>query len=148
MGAYVCTAAILALGGWVIATNPGAHSTLPAASPVATPNSIRVLDCLTQIAVVPFAGTGDLIRSLFETQNTIELGQPANGSRSYHSGLPARLAGVLAARPIAFTDRPPLVFHGGATSIPNIELNTVGKPARDSRQPAQKQARFTPYLQS
>ena len=39
-----------------------------------------------QIAFVPFAGTDDLTRSHFETQDTIELGQPINGSRNYQSG--------------------------------------------------------------
>jgi uncharacterized protein (DUF1501 family) len=88
-----------------------------------------------QVVFVPFAGTDDLTRSHFETQDTIELGQPVNGSRDYQSGFMARLAGVLTeSRPIAFTDQLPLVFHGGATSIPNIGLNTVGKPAIDERQ--------------
>ena len=33
-----------------------------------------------QIAFVPFAGTDDTSRSHFETQDTIELGQPVGGS--------------------------------------------------------------------
>ncbi|GAB1717318.1 MAG: hypothetical protein NTAFB05_23600 [Nitrobacter sp.] len=90
-----------------------------------------------QIAFVPFAGTDDLTRSHFETQDTIELGQPVNGSRNYQSGFMARLAGVLTqTRPIAFTDQLPLIFHGGETPIPNIGLNTVGKPAINDRQAA------------
>jgi uncharacterized protein (DUF1501 family) len=87
-----------------------------------------------QIAFVPFAGTDDLTRSHFETQDTIELGQPVHGSRDYRSGFMSRLAGVLTAtRPIAFTDQLPLIFRGGA-AIPNIGLNAVGKPAVDDRQ--------------
>ncbi|PMU89251.1 DUF1501 domain-containing protein, partial [Pseudomonas sp. GP01-A4] len=40
-----------------------------------------------QLAFVPFAGAGDdLSRSHFETQDTIELGQPLQGSRNYGSG--------------------------------------------------------------
>ncbi len=46
-----------------------------------------------QIAFVPFAGTDDMSRSHFETQDTIELGQPIGGSRDYASGFMARLAG-------------------------------------------------------
>ena len=45
-----------------------------------------------QLAFVPFAGTDDLTRSHFETQDTIELGQPTQGSRNYNSGFMARLA--------------------------------------------------------
>ncbi len=87
-----------------------------------------------QIAFVPFAGTDDLTRSHFETQDTIELGQPTGGSRDYRSGFMNRLAGVLTAtRPIAFTDQLPLIFHGAAP-VPNIGLNVVGKPAVDDRQ--------------
>lgn len=82
-----------------------------------------------QIAFVPFAGTDDMSRSHFETQDTIELGQPIGGTRDYRSGFMARLAGQLGQdRPIAFTDQMPLVFRGGAP-IPNIALAGIGKPA-------------------
>ncbi len=88
-----------------------------------------------QIAFIPFAGTDDLTRSHFETQDTIELGQPVQGSRNYQSGFMARLAGVLTqSRPIAFTDQLPIIFHGGESAIPNVGLNSVGKPALDERQ--------------
>jgi uncharacterized protein (DUF1501 family) len=87
-----------------------------------------------QIAFIPFAGTDDLTRSHFETQDTIELGQPVQSSRDYRSGFMSRLAGVLSqSRPIAFTDQMPLIFRGGSP-IPNIGLNAVGKPAVDDRQ--------------
>jgi len=87
-----------------------------------------------EIAFIPFAGTDDLTRSHFETQDTIELGQPAHGSRNYNSGFMARLATVLTrTRPIAYTDQLPLVFRGGA-SIPNIGISSVGKPGVDDRQ--------------
>jgi uncharacterized protein (DUF1501 family) len=88
-----------------------------------------------QVAFVPFVGTDDLTRSHFETQDTIELGQPITGSRNYESGFMARLTGVLTqTKPIAFTDQLPLVFHGGESPIPNIGLNSIGKPAIDDRQ--------------
>src|SRR6185312_16682931 len=62
-----------------------------------------------QIAFVPFAGTDDLTRSHFETQDTIEMGQPlngvgGNGSRNYQSGFLSRTAATLSGTdPIAFT---------------------------------------------
>jgi len=88
-----------------------------------------------EIAFVPFAGSSDdLTRSHFETQDTIELGQSAGGSRDYRSGFMSRLAAELTrARSIAFTDQLPLVFRG-QSQIPNIALNSVGKPGVDDRQ--------------
>ena len=87
-----------------------------------------------QLAFVPFAGTDDMSRSHFETQDTLELGQPVGGTRNYGSGFMARLAGVLGRdTPIAFTDQLPLIFRGGA-AIPNFALNNIGKPAIDPRQ--------------
>ncbi len=72
-----------------------------------------------QVAFVPFAGTDDLTRSHFETQDTIELGQPLGGTRDYGSGFMARLAAALAGdEPIAFTDQLPLSFRGGADRSP------------------------------
>ncbi|MDB5699904.1 MAG: hypothetical protein JWL66_103 [Sphingomonadales bacterium] len=87
-----------------------------------------------QIAFVPFAGTDDLSRSHFETQDTIELGQPIGGHRDYGSGFMARLVGTLGqGAPIAFTDQLPLCFRGGP-SIPNVGLGAVGsKPTIDAR---------------
>ena len=85
-------------------------------------------------AFVPFAGTDDLSRSHFETQDTIELGQSIQGTRNYRSGFMARLAAVLtAARPIAFADQMPLTFQGN-DPVPNIAINTVAKPGIDARQ--------------
>jgi uncharacterized protein (DUF1501 family) len=87
-----------------------------------------------QIAFVPFAGTDDLTRSHFETQDTIEMGQPVGGQRSYGSGFMSRLSAQLAgAQPIAFTDQLPLTFRGGAP-IPNMGIANVGKPGVDARQ--------------
>jgi uncharacterized protein (DUF1501 family) len=88
-----------------------------------------------QVAFVPFAGTDDMSRSHFETQDTIELGQPLGGARDYGSGFMSRLHGQLGggAMPIAFTAQMPLIFRGGA-AIPNIAINQVGKPGVDARQ--------------
>ena len=87
-----------------------------------------------QIAFVPFAGTDDLSRSHFETQDTIELGQPLQGSRNYGSGFMSRIYAQLSdAKPISFTDQLPLTFRGGKP-VPNIGLGSVGKPGVDDRQ--------------
>src|SRR5579863_2044021 len=89
-----------------------------------------------EVAFVPFAGTDDLSRSHFETQDNIERGQP-QGHQEFHSGFMARLSTTLngQAAPIAFTDALPLTFQG-ASDIPNISLRAVGKPAFDERQAA------------
>ena len=87
-----------------------------------------------QLAFVPFAGTDDLTRSHFETQDTIELGQPVQGSRNYNSGFMARLASALTrSKPIAYTEQLPLVFRGGP-AIPNIGIGSVTRPGVDDRQ--------------
>ena len=87
-----------------------------------------------QIAFVPFAGTDDMSRSHFETQDTIELGQPISGTRDYGSGFMSRLAASLSnSKPIAFTDQLPLTFRGGAP-IPNMAMGSVGRPGVDERQ--------------
>lgn len=93
-------------------------------------DSILPLWGLRQLAFIPFAGTDDLSRSHFETQDTIELGQPVGGHRDYGSGFMARLATILGRddRPIAFTDQLPLCFHGGVDPVPNLALANVGKP--------------------
>jgi uncharacterized protein (DUF1501 family) len=91
-----------------------------------------------QVAFIPFAGTDDLSRSHFETQDSIELGQPANGTRNYRSGFLGRLSDTLigaadSAAPISFTDALPLAFEGAGT-VPNLSLKSVGKPPFDERQ--------------
>jgi uncharacterized protein (DUF1501 family) len=91
-----------------------------------------------QVAFIPFAGTDDLSRSHFETQDSIELGQPSSGARNYRSGFLGRLSDTLlrqgnGAAPIAFTDALPLAFEGAST-IPNLSLKNVGKPPFDERQ--------------
>ncbi len=87
-----------------------------------------------QIAFVPFAGTDDLSRSHFETQDNIEAGQPSAQSGHYGSGFLARLAGAVpGSAPIAFTDALPPSFQGGR-DIPNLSLRGVSKPVFDERQ--------------
>ena len=98
-------------------------------------DSIHPLWTRREVAFVPFAGTADdLTRSHFETQDTIELGQSAGGSRDYRSGFMSRLAAELTrVRPISFTDQLPLIFRG-KSQIANIGINSVGKPGVDDRQ--------------
>ena len=86
-----------------------------------------------QVAFAPYAGTDDMTRSHFETQDTIELGQPVQGSRNYGSGFMNRLAAVLTGvQPIAFTQQVPLTFQGGR-AVPNVAVG-MGKPGVDDRQ--------------
>jgi uncharacterized protein (DUF1501 family) len=95
-----------------------------------------------QIAFIPFAGTDDTSRSHFETQDTIELGQPVGGSRNYQSGFLSRTAQVLSGTtPIAFTQQLPLTFRGGG-AIPNIALNFAAKPGVNDRNAALIQAMY------
>lgn len=103
-------------------------------------DSIYPLFQAGQVAFIPFAGTDDLTRSHFETQDTIELGQgSAQGAhhRNYRSGFLNRLAAVLGgdhpSMPIAFTDQLPLIFQGDV-EVPNVALRNTGKPALDERQ--------------
>lgn len=87
-----------------------------------------------QAAFIPFAGTDDLSRSHFETQDSIELGQPADRSRNYRSGFLNRLATVLNERgTMAFTDQMPIVLQGPAP-VANTALRSIVKPALDTRQ--------------
>jgi uncharacterized protein (DUF1501 family) len=71
-----------------------------------------------QLTFVPFAGTEDLTRSHFETQDSVESGMPvsAPGSapHSYGSGFLNRLAAALdgSAAPVSFTDGLPIAMTG------------------------------------
>ena len=87
-----------------------------------------------QVAFVPFAGTDDLTRSHFATQDTIELGQPIQGSRDYRSGFLSRLYSQLTgqARPIAFTGEMPLSFRG-ALPVSNVAVDGFGKNVVDDQ---------------
>jgi uncharacterized protein (DUF1501 family) len=91
-----------------------------------------------QIAFVPFAGTADLSRSHFETQDSVEEGASGDnqqGSRAYGSGFMNRLAAVLgnAAAPVAFTDGLPVAMSGDLV-IPNVSLKGTGRAPFDDRQ--------------
>ena len=87
-----------------------------------------------ELAFVPFAGTHDLSRSHFETQDSMEMGQALEGHKTYGSGFMNRLASVLSgSTPMAFTAQLPLVFQGPA-QVPNTALRSLAKPSVDARQ--------------
>lgn len=88
-----------------------------------------------EAAFIPFAGTTDLTRSHFETQDSIELGQELGGRRDFRSGFLNRLAQSLNSgkHAISFTDQLPLIFQG-SVQVPNMGLRSVGKSGIDARQ--------------
>jgi len=92
-----------------------------------------------ELAFVPFAGTEDLSRSHFETQDSVEGGMPvaAPGAppRSYGSGFLNRLVTALdgAGAPVAFTDGLPVVMSGDVV-VPNVSLKGTGRAPFDERQ--------------
>jgi len=92
-----------------------------------------------QLAFVPFAGTEDLTRSHFETQDSMESGMPVSAPgatpHAYGSGFLNRLAASLggAATPVAFTDGLPMAMTGDVV-VPNVSLKGTGRPAFDDRQ--------------
>lgn len=89
-----------------------------------------------QLAFVPFAGTRDLSRSHFETQDHIELGQGPQ-THDDDSGFLNRLAQQIGAqaRPIAFTTQLPLSLRGPAR-VPNLALTQAMHSGIDARQRA------------
>ncbi|SOY69002.1 conserved hypothetical protein, DUF1501; putative exported protein [Cupriavidus taiwanensis] len=94
-----------------------------------------------QLAFVPFAGTHDLSRSHFETQDGIEAGLPGNDESRQAvaalrgSGFLNRLAQAMGgqAAPVAFTDGLPLVLSG-PRDVPNVSLKGAGRAPFDARQ--------------
>ena len=94
-----------------------------------------------QLAFVPFAGTEDLTRSHFETQDSMESGMPVSAPgatpRAYGSGFLNRLAVALdaSAAPVAFTDGLPMVMSGDVI-VPNVSLKGTGRAPFDDRQMA------------
>jgi len=87
-----------------------------------------------ELAFIPFAGTHDLSRSHFETQDSLELGQALEGHKNYGSGFLNRLASELNGAPsMSFTDQLSPIFQGGA-KVGNTALRTLAKPSVDTRQ--------------
>ena len=107
--------------------------------------SVMPLYAKGQAAFLPFAGTDDLSRSHFETQDSIELGQALDRGRDYRSGFLNRLTGVLngqaPAEAIAFTNQLPISLRGDARAA-NMALGAVGRQAIDERQSKVIQAMY------
>lgn len=87
-----------------------------------------------QLAFVPFAGTRDMSRSHFETQDHIELGQGPR-TRDFNDGFLNRLVQQLGgdAQPMAFTAQLPLSLRG-VRRVPNLAIAQAGRTAIDARQ--------------
>ncbi len=98
---------------------------------------LRPLLQARQISFIPFAGTDDTSRSHFETQDSIELGQPLGAQRNFQSGFLNRLASVLPGKPaMSFTDQLPTVFRGPVdianTSLKGQIKNGLNKPLQSA----------------
>ncbi len=99
-------------------------------------DSIAPLYQRKEALFIPFAGTDDLTRSHFETQDSIEAGQSSLKNRDFSSGFMNRLTqAVGGAQPISFTDALPTIFKGGI-NVANVSLRGVGKAVFDERQSA------------
>ena len=85
-----------------------------------------------ELAFIPFAGTPDMSRSHFGTQDTVEYGQPLDPAlgraRDTRTGFLNRLAAELSGEsPMAFTNQMPLAFRG-PIAVPNVvPSEKVGK---------------------
>lgn len=93
-----------------------------------------------QLAFVPFAGTDDMSRSHFETQDSIEAGLPLPSQGGAEpslrgTGFLNRLAMSMGghAAPVAFTDGLPMVL-AGSQNVPNVSLKGTGRAPFDARQ--------------
>ena len=89
-----------------------------------------------QLAFVPFAGTRDMTRSHFETQDHIELGQGPQ-TRDFNDGFLNRLVQQIGGRaqPMAFTAQLPLSLRG-MQRVPNLAIAQAGRTGIDDRQRA------------
>ncbi|MBI2732132.1 MAG: DUF1501 domain-containing protein [Aquabacterium sp.] len=99
--------------------------------------ALRPLLQARQLSFIPFAGTDDTSRSHFETQDSIELGQPTGRQRSFQSGFLNRLASVLTGSPaMSFTDQLPTAFRGPVdvanTSLKGQLKNSLSQPLQSA----------------
>ena len=87
-----------------------------------------------ELAFVPFAGTDDLSRSHFETQERMEEGAGPDSTLGDLDGWLSRLVGLLdPTSGISFTANLPTICTGAA-DIPNLPLREVPKDPFDPRQ--------------
>ena len=151
-GAYDCANLLVPVGSdFYYASRPNIAIARPGEASGALPldsawglhpvlaSSVLPLFQKKQAAFVAFAGTDDLTRSHFETQDSIELGQALDRGRDYRSGFLNRLAGVLGAgpraavSPIAFTNQLPIALRGEAKAA-NMALAGAARQGIDARQ--------------
>jgi uncharacterized protein (DUF1501 family) len=89
-----------------------------------------------QLAFIPFAGSVDMSRSHFATQDTVEYGQPwlpQVGVRDRRSGFMNRLAQELSgSTPLAFTKAQPLAFRG-KLPVANVTPEGAAQPVDPRR---------------
>jgi uncharacterized protein (DUF1501 family) len=101
--------------------------------------SLQPLWLRRHMAFIPFAGSEDLSRSHFETQDNFELGQPMGGGRNFRSGFMNRLAQAIGVRneagseALAFTDQVPLSFQG-EMRVASQSLRNLSRSNLDERQ--------------
>ncbi len=108
-------------------------------------NTLLPLARKGQAVFIPFAGTDDVSRSHFETQDSIELGQSLEGRRDFRSGFLNRLAAQIgASNAISFTDRLPVCLRGSA-EVANVSLK--GVPRAGNAQAQQSQAAIAAMYQ-
>lgn len=97
-------------------------------------DSIAPLYARQEVAFIPFAGTDNLSRSHFATQDDVEKGLPENARITARSGFLGRLSTELhGANPISFTSSLPLIFQG-KTEVPNISLMTSQRGGLNKQQ--------------
>jgi uncharacterized protein (DUF1501 family) len=97
-------------------------------------DSVQAMYARGEAVFVPFAGSENLSRSHFETQDSIELGAGASRTGGYGSGFLNRVASRLApGAAIAFTDQLPLILRGDAP-VANVALQTLRPRGVDARQ--------------
>lgn len=89
-----------------------------------------------ELAFIPFAGTDNISRSHFETQDHIEMGQSESARKNHQSGFLNRLASVLdGASAMSFTAQLPLIFQG-TEKVANASLSSTAKSSVNTRQSA------------
>ena len=97
-------------------------------------DTIHPLFAAGQAAFIPYAGTHDLSRSHFDTQDDIELGRARGTVGAGRSGFLNRLAATLTgARAIGFTEQVPLALQG-PLALPTMSLRADARGGLEPRQ--------------
>lgn len=121
-GAYDCASVLVPNSSFYHESRPRIAIASPVAldsdwglNPVLAPSMLPFWK-KQQLAFIPFAGTTDMSRSHFDTQDIVEYGQPLTpgpGFGDHRTGFMNRLASELSGgKPLAFSNRLPLAFRG------------------------------------